>query len=283
MDLAGIRCLVIIAMFSDDVLFSQLALKGGNALNLVYRLGSRVSVDVDFSLEQDFPDVDEARDRIFRALKDRFREAGLTVFDEVLLTRPAAPLSTGDEKFGGYEVQFKVMESVKYGALKDDLDRRRRESEVVGPLQQRTFRVQISKYEYCAGKRDMELDDYTIRVYTPEMLAIEKLRAICQQMSEYPLRGHRTARARDFYDIHAIVTAIGMNLGAPENLQLTRDIFAAKEVPLGLIPQIPRYQEFHKQDWPAVELTVSDKLRDFDFYFGFVIDQTRLLESLWNE
>jgi hypothetical protein len=283
MDLGEIRRLVIIAMFSDDVLFSQLALKGGNALNLVYRLGSRVSVDIDFSLEQDFPDVDEARDRIFRGLRDRFRETGLTVFDELLLTRPATPFSNGNEKFGGYEVQFKLMESVKYGALKDDLERRRRESEVVGPLQQRTFRVQISKYEYCAGKRDMELDDYTIRVYTPEMLAVEKLRAICQQMPEYPLRGYRTARAKDFYDIHSIVTAIGMDFGAPENLQLTRDIFAAKEVPLGLIPQIPRYRDFHKQDWPAVELTVSDKLRDFDFYFCFVIDQTKLLESLWKE
>ena len=39
MDLAQIRRLAIIAMFSDDELLSQLTLKGGNALNLVYLSG----------------------------------------------------------------------------------------------------------------------------------------------------------------------------------------------------------------------------------------------------
>ncbi len=191
MDLAGIRRLVIIAMFSDDELLSQLTLKGGNALNLVYLLGSRVSVDVDLSLERDFHDPEDARQRMFRALRNRFREVGLTVFDEKLTPRPLIPRPDGNERFGGYDVTFKLMESDKYDAIGDNL-RRQRESVVVGPFQQRTFRVQISKYEYCIGKRETELDDYTISVYTPEMLAIEKLRAICQQMPDYHLRGHQT-------------------------------------------------------------------------------------------
>src|SRR6266849_5077563 len=200
MDLAQIRRLAIVAMFSDDELLNQLTLKGGNALNLVYLLGSRVSVDVDLSLEQDFRDLEDARQRMFRALKNRFREAGLTVFDEELTARPAIPHPVGDERFGGYEVTFKLMETEKYEALKDNLRRQRTEFVVVGPLQQRTFRIQISKYEYCVGKRETELDDYTISVYAPEMLAIEKLRAICQQMPDYHLRGHQTPRAKDFYD-----------------------------------------------------------------------------------
>lgn len=282
MDLAQIRRLAIIAMFSDDELLSQLTLKGGNALNLVYLLGSRVSVDVDLSLEQDFRDLEDARQKMFRALKNRFREAGLTVFDEKLALRPAIPRPDGDERFGGYEVTFKLMETEKYDALKDNVQRRR-DSVVVGPLQQRTFRVQISKYEYCIGKRETELDDYTISVYTPEMLAIEKLRAICQQMPDYHLRAHQAPRARDFYDIHSVISSTTIDLGAPANLQLTHDIFAAKEVPLLLISKISEQREFHKQDWPAVEVTVSGKLEAFDFYFNFVIDQARLLESLWKE
>ena len=39
------------------------------------------------------------------------------------------------------------------------------------------------------------------------MIAIEKLRATCQQMPEYGIRGAATQRARDFYDIHLIVTS----------------------------------------------------------------------------
>lgn len=58
--------LFIAAMFSDDTLFHQLTLKGGNALNLVYKFGSRASVDIDFSLDADFTDIDDARENIPR-------------------------------------------------------------------------------------------------------------------------------------------------------------------------------------------------------------------------
>ncbi len=282
MDLSQIRRLVIIAMFSDDELFSQLTLKGGNALNLVYLLGSRTSVDVDLSLERDFSDLEDARGRIFRALRNRFREAGLTVFNEKLTARPSISQENGNERFGGYEVTFKLMETEKFDALQDNAQRQR-ESVVVGPQHQRTFRVQISKYEYCIGKQEKELDHYTINVYTPEMLAIEKIRAICQQMSDYQLRSNRTPRARDFYDIHSVIRGAEIDLSTPGNLQLARYIFAAKEVPLVLISKISEQRDFHKPDWPAVEVSVSGKLEEFDFYFNFVIDQTRLLESLWKE
>jgi predicted nucleotidyltransferase component of viral defense system len=247
MDLSQIRRLAIIAMFSDDELLSQLTLKGGNALNLVYLLGSRSSVDIDLSLEQDFRDLQNTRQKIFRALKNRFGEAGLTVFDEKLTPRPLIPRLGADEKFGGYEVTFKLMETEKYNLLADNVQRRR-ESVVVGPLEQRTFRVQISKYEFCVGKRETELDDYTISVYTPEMLAIEKLRAICQQMPDYHQRSHPTPRARDFYDIHSAITGANLDLRTSANLQLTRDIFAAKTVPLILLSKISEHREFHKQD-----------------------------------
>ena len=56
-----IKKLTIIAMFSDDDLLNRLVLKGGNALDIVYRLNSRSSIDVDFSMEEEFrPDeIDE--------------------------------------------------------------------------------------------------------------------------------------------------------------------------------------------------------------------------------
>lgn len=65
MDLASIRRLVIVAMFSDDVLFDKLVLKGGNAISLVYRYGARGSLDVDFSIDGDFDDAEDAGKRNF--------------------------------------------------------------------------------------------------------------------------------------------------------------------------------------------------------------------------
>ena len=115
------------------------------------------------------------------------------------------------------------------------------------------------------------------------MIAIEKLRAICQQMPEYPLRRYSVPRARDFYDIHAIVSGARVNLGTSENLEMTRNIFAAKKVPLSLLPRLGAHREFHRQDWPSVELTVEGDLKSFDFYFDFVLEQVRLLKTLWDE
>jgi predicted nucleotidyltransferase component of viral defense system len=75
MDFAQIRRVTITALFSDDMLLDQLVLKGGNALNLVYGLTHRTSLDLDFSMDSDFKNLDEARERLFRALRNRFDTA----------------------------------------------------------------------------------------------------------------------------------------------------------------------------------------------------------------
>ena len=89
MDLADIRRLVIIAMFSDDALFNRLVLKGGNAISLVYGYGSRSSLDVDFSVDGDFNDLAETARRIEAALTDRFRSVGYMLFDYSFAPRPS--------------------------------------------------------------------------------------------------------------------------------------------------------------------------------------------------
>jgi hypothetical protein len=280
MDLVEVRRLVIIAMFSDDTLFNQLALKGGNAVNLIYGFGTRSSVDVDLSLEKDFDDPDDSAKRIFRSLSDRFAEIGMTVFDQKFSKRPPKENSE-DDTWGGYQAEFKLMETERYNRTRDDMDRTRREAFVIGQGDQRVFRIQISKHEYCRGKVEHNLDDYSIYVYTPAMIVIEKIRAICQQMAEYPLRKYATARARDFYDIHSTVTGGHIDLSTAENLDLVRNIFAAKSVEPSLMSKLETYREFHRQDWPSVELTAAGTLEPFDFYFDFVLEQVRLFKTLW--
>lgn len=279
-DLADFRRLVIVGVLSDDVLFRQLVLKGGNAISLVYRYGTRGSLDIDFSIEGDFDDIDDASERIFRGLKNRFDTAGHVLFDEEFLRRPSV-VNDKRPNWGGYQVHFKLIPKKQYDALKGDLEAIRRNATILGPAQRRKFKIDISKYEFCAGKTEADLDDFAIYVYTPAMIAIEKVRAICQQMPEYAMNASKEARARDFYDIHVLVTEAGVELGAANNVEIARQVFAAKEVSVMLIAKIEEFREFHRQDWPSVQATVAGSLKDFDFYFDFVVNEVKKLEPLW--
>ena len=151
------------------------------------------------------------------------------------------------------------------------------------------FSIDISKHEYTAGKREFELDGFSIFVYTLEMIVCEKLRAICQQMPEYgPVvkRGRAgSPRARDFIDIHTLMTARQIDLTTKENRELLAQVFAAKRVRLSLLGEIGKYREFHRTNYNAVAATVKAGviLREFDFYVDFVLNLIKQLEPLGDE
>ncbi len=280
MDLANIRRLVIIAMFSDDVLFNRLVLKGGNAISLVYGFGNRGSFDVDFSIDGDFDDLEDTERRVKAALIDRFRSAGYVLFDYSFTPRPSIVGAKGD-RWGGYRAQFKIIERDKYEKLGGNLEAVRRNATIIGPMQKRNFIIDFSKWEFCEGKANAELMEYAIYVYTPVMLLLEKIRAICQQMEEYKLRAEKSARARDFYDIYVLMKGANINLATQDALELTKQIFAAKDVPVHFIGKMSKYREFHRPDWPSVQDTVGGDLEPFDFYFDFVLRIGKMLEPLW--
>jgi len=281
LDALEIRKLAILAIFSDDLLTSLLVLKGGNALNLIYGVGARSSLDIDVSLSNDFNDEAQARDKIFAVLTKKFEAAKHTVIDLRFERKPRELLAGAMANWGGYEVKFKIIPTKVYKSLAGNAKKASSQADEIGPGNQKTFCIQISKGEYCTGKQEVPFGDQVIPVYTPAMIAIEKLRAICQQMPEYKFRKYPTARARDFYDIHTIVTQMSIDLATAENLDLARLIFAAKEVPLLLIPRIGDHGEFHRQEWSAVQDAVTAVIEPFDFYFDFVISQSKRLETLW--
>ncbi len=283
-DYREIRRIAITAIFSDDVLFERVVLKGGNALSLALGLSNRTSLDLDFSIENDFEDLGEIRNRVQKALENRFLAAGFVVFDFKFVAKPSTAPEGQSLRWGGYRAAFKVMGKQKHEKPGVDLAARRRDSLVIGPGQQRVFTIDLSKYEYVAGKQEVELDDYTIYVYSPAMIAIEKLRAICQQMPEYTLQRHPSARARDFYDIHLIASLTGQTLHSPENLDLVRHIFSAKEVPVRLLGKIKDQKEFHRPDWDSVKSSSNnDNLAEFDYYFDFVVKQVDSMKAIWDE
>ena len=284
-----IKRLAIIAMVSDDDLMQRLVLKGGNLLDLVCGIGARSSIDLDFSIEDQFDEanLDATKAKIEKVLKETFRGQGYEVFDFEFAVRPEKVTDDMRDFWGGYRIEFKVIESDAFVRLAGDRNRLRLSAADVGPGKRKKFMIDISKFEYCAPKCAYDVEGFTVHGYTLEMVVCEKLRSICQQMPEYVaiVKRQATARARDFFDIYCVLESSSTDLQSPENLDLLGKIFAAKRVPLQLIGKVQNYREFHRPDFVAVANTVraSTKLEDFDFYFDYVITKCETLKSLWVE
>jgi predicted nucleotidyltransferase component of viral defense system len=183
--LRHIKTIALTAMASDDRLMEELVLKGGNALDLAYGVSTRASVDLDFSMGEDFESIELLTARIERCLVDTFRDEGLAAFDIVLSQRPPSISDDLKDFWGGYKVEFKVLSLDEYGDHSGSLEELRRHAKVVGEDNSKKFKIDISKNEYRGSTRFIEVSGLQVSVYTPEMIVCEKLRAICQQMPEY--------------------------------------------------------------------------------------------------
>jgi predicted nucleotidyltransferase component of viral defense system len=293
--------LVVTAIASDEELLERLVLKGGNALQLVHKLGARASKDFDFSMEDDISDVAQLAARLESALIRRFEIEGYRIFDFTCQPRPSInPNPQVPQKWGGYEVHFKFLANSSWRDAEDEMRKRaakreKRAEERGGTVDSRSpmteasllqFRrniaesvsVDISKFEYTQGKIEAEVDGYPVYVYSLPMIAAEKLRAICQQMTEYTQRKHPAPRPRDFYDIHSCVM-----LGKVELVQhgyTIRGMFNAKDVPLALLDLLEYYRSFHRTNWASVEQDVpAELLKPYDYYFDFVLNEVAKLKA----
>jgi hypothetical protein len=282
-----IKKLVIIALFSDDELMTRFVLKGGNALDLVYNVSTRSSIDIDVSMEDDFEPacIPEIRARIENNLKITFRAEGFEPFDVTLEPRPEKVAPEQTNFWGGYRIEFKLLETTQFKELSQDLAAMQRSAISIGGKGK--FQVDISKYEYTAKKTSWDIEGFTIYVYTPEMIVAEKLRAICQQMPEYTttMKKHPTPRARDFVDIHALLERFPLNMISDENQALVLGVFKAKQVPIRLIGTLANFRDFHRTNFQGVKDTVKPgiQLREFDYYFDYVLQICDHLKPLWNE
>lgn len=288
MQLDEIKKLVIIAMFSDDELMEHLVLKGGNALDIIHQISSRASLDIDFSMETDFPGGKKLlHARAERALRDTFRAVGYEAFDIKIEDRPPTVTNDMADFWGGYMIEFKLIGKAEYEQMSSDIAGLRRRAIHLG--QGSRFLIDISKFEYTYGKEAKDLDGYRIFVYSAEMIVCEKLRAICQQMPEYGAVVKRqrpgTPRARDFLDIYILTTERNIDIASAKNAVLLTETFRAKRVELSLLGAVENYREFHRTDFPAVQATVKPGilLKSFDFYFDHVLGLIERLKSLWNK
>ncbi len=286
-DLGWLRRQFVIALAGEEVLAQLLAFKGGNALAIAHGIGMRASLDLDYSLVTDEYGGVEIEQRMRLALTEHLSSVGLILFDWSFSARPRTPSSDRDELWGGYVAEFKLIPEAEWLALGESPEKARRQSLGVSPGggASRRFRVELSRNEWCDAASFVELEEGgPVLTYSPAMIAIEKLRSLCQQMTGYEHSSKRRARARDFYDIYSIVTDQGVNLSSPKSQSLIRSVFAAKGVPLRLLAMIEDDFEFHREEWSDVRDSIpSTESDDFDFYAEFLLRIVRRLEPLWIE
>lgn len=287
-----IKSITLTALFSDDDLMEMIVLKGGNALNLIYKIATRASVDLDFSIETKIKKEDQGliSAKIEATLKKTFKENKFQLFDYKFFERPKISNEKSPDYWSGYRVEFKVIEDSLFNQYKDSIEELRRRASVIANSQIKTFSIDISNYEFIGDKVKKDFEGLVIYVYSPEMICLEKLRAICQQMPEYlmSVKGDNTGgkpRARDFYDIYLIIDKINVDLLTESNILLLQKIFEVKRVPLSLLARLKDTKDFHKQDYESLKdsILVGEEIKEFDFYFDFVISFCEKLTSLLDE
>lgn len=263
--------LTIRALMSDRDLMYSLVLKGGNALQLVYGLIDRASVDLDFSMENDFTPEEllTLKQKIQRLLSSEFEKYHLIPFDIDLKEKPKQGKI---KEWKGYLLTFKVVDYELYDA--NDLSRTRNAAYVIYDNNSTKFQVDISSYEYTKSKIRTEIEGSVIFVYTPEMIVFEKLRALCQSMPEYQkiIPSAKTkGRARDFYDIWNICQ--NQEIDFINKTELLKEIFDAKKVPLDFLNYFEKYKDLQKEDWVNVKDTIQTEDFGFDHYYEFVMER----------
>lgn len=275
-----IKRLTLRALVSDEKLMYGLVLKGGNALQLVYEMTDRASLDIDFSIDGDFTadDFEFLKANFYSILNAEFEKEGLYAFDIEFIEKPR---QNAVKEWKGYQLLFKTIDSDKFDP--DNLSEARNYAYKIYDNNSTKFSVEISSYEYTVSKRKVDFDGTILYVYTPEMIVFEKIRALCQSMPEYQTiipSAKVKGRARDFYDIWNICRNHDIDFQSAHNKDMLGNIFNAKRVPLEFLDLIEHNKDLQHQNWESVSATIPlDHDKGFEFYFDFVMEKIKLIKS----
>lgn len=257
-------------------------LKGGNAIEYFYLEGDRSSYDIDVSISQDFSpeELEKIKITLEKNIAKEFQSIEYTILDFSMTPKPNRVKPNSKHFWGGYFIEFKIVSLEKSQNL-SNLDQLRRNAESIKPNQSTKLTIDISKFEYIKGKEKQELDGLTLYVYPVNLIIIEKLRAICQQNERYAeiIESHsRRPRPRDFYDIYKLSKKFNFQLD-DENIQILKQVFAIKEVPLPFLGDLKIDKEYHQSDYISLKDSVIKKheLQEFEYYFNCVQDMIQPL------
>jgi len=271
----------LVAIYSNIRLSEHIYLKGGQALRLKEKLRARFSADIDFSSDQPISDGKAFFEMMEEALSKEFHRCGYCLFDFQAVRQPKIRPEGTPDFWGGWAVQFKLVEEAKRNLPTDQRSR-----EALIPIGSTSPRIvmDISEHEYCGSTERIRLRAADVKVYSRALLLLEKLRAICQQHPEYSLRVSGQ-RARDYYDIERLWDLV-LRTGEPgqflnECAAHIEAVFEAKAVSMSLLDKIfeTEFIELQRTGWPSVEITVSGNLQPFDYYLENLLNLSNDIKS----
>lgn len=275
-----VRRAVIVALAADDELGESLVLKGGNALGLVHHIGERASLDIDYSIEGDFEDIDAIKSRIERALDAEFSRRKLRVFDVKMGVRPELRGKADlRPRWGGWTVEFKLITLENWKRYAHQPEKRSMVAMSLDDGDKKAFQIDISKFEFVESAELVDFDGFELRVYSPAMIVYEKLRALCQQLPEYEPVTHPRPRPRDFVDIVSVLAEREDEVLAKS--ELLGLVFSAKDVPVEWLRRISEsgQREFHRSAWVQVEQQLPPGAGEYETYYERVISFIGRLEA----
>ena len=272
-----------IAIFSEGEC-GELVLKGGSALESFYD-HPRHSQDMDFSLSTLIDDkvLEKCKSRFFKILEEEFSSEGYIIFRERWDPRPPQRDNLESLPFWrGHQIYFDITEYKFYMQHKADKDKT-----LTDPNNYKRVRIDLSEIEYTEPAVFKELPNgYMLKVYTPVMIVCEKLRAICQNTSEYLKRFGKEpnkSRMRDFYDIYIVNEKYKINWHDKDNLTILKEMFKVKDVDLSLLLLIKTNEVKEIHDLPGeyskLKDTVRGEVKPFDFYYQYVVN---LVQEIWD-
>jgi hypothetical protein len=119
-EIEKIKKLIIVALFTNDDLMEIFVLKGGNAVDLVYKVSPRSSLDIDLSIDNEFDDLKELKLKIQNAFDKTFNSIEMVVFDLKIIEKPPVISQEFKEFWGGYNLTFKLLTKNIYDQFKDE-------------------------------------------------------------------------------------------------------------------------------------------------------------------
>lgn len=259
--------MTIVGIYSSTAVSHNLFLKGGSAMRIFDDLTSRLSIDADFSVDKKIENDKIFFGSIKSSVGAKFRKMKYDIIDFKWKKRPRTRRPKLPDWWSGWECEFKLVSFDHRG--KSNLTKTRNALIPEGANSSK-IKIEISEFEYCKNSRTKTIQGVKVLGYTPELLVLEKLRAICQQHPDYEYTLTKN-RARDFYDIHEL-TVHSDDGFANRCSKHIKNVFDAKGVPLKIMSSLwdEAFVDEQRRGFDEVRDTVSGDVYDFDKYLEYL-------------
>lgn len=252
----------IIAIYREPEPSVKLFLKGGSAMRLFDNLTTRLSIDIDFSIDEAIDDENFFNDMEAK-IGNRFHELEFETIDFKWIKKPKRKSKDKPDWWGGWAFEFKI---VSFTHREKSIEEKRRNALVPEGANSPKIPVEISEHEYCKNGRTKNINGVNIFGYSRELIVLEKIRAICQQHQDYKYK-LSTNRARDFYDIYELTVDVEDDF-VKRCSGFIENVFRAKEVPMDILRCLweDDFIDSQKRGFDQVKDTVRGQVEDFDVY-----------------